>query len=296
MDSEFIDLGMYFDSRMECRVSDSEMSFDDMEDEFIGCVPSSSISQGVFICRKELEFSNGFFPEETMIEQDYSILFKYGDEMNVTSGNKDYFSFDLNEINVLTTSAITGNSTVLEINYSTVELRLNMFGQGLCKWSDSDSGFSGLKNDMSCVTANSVTECVAEVYVPNNEYRIYAACQTTFNKDIGNHSRFFIKCRETNVTPENERNVMDESYVLRLSKGEVLSILDLSFDDSLKVNLNKDVFEKGIVCGYSKGDGLYQMDVFNYTSYYKALQRESGVYYVECYDDVNKVEANITIS
>jgi hypothetical protein len=308
LNSTFVDMGLYFNEKKICRYSDNASHwFEEMTSEFNGCEMSDDIRKGVYVCKERINLNEGFSPMFTETVENYSMQFQFDLVNRVDDpAKRQYIEFKDNQINILRSDALEGNGTKITINNSFINVKLNLFGNARCRWGETEKEFDGQVHEMGAHFDSGYTEIDSDIHIPMDNFRVYIICKTLFDENSGNNSQFSIKCRDENVTPLADRNVMDESYELILIKGKELEV-DVGpsgiVNDhlvNLTATLNRNMTSDGIICGYNDDgqDGIFGMDVFNDTMLIKTLDLDLGnnTFYVRCEDrDGVIVRKNTTI-
>ncbi len=203
---------------------------------------------------------------------------------------------------IISTSLLNGMPVAF--NQSSVDVEVYTNEPATCKWSHLDQSYDKMEETMTC--SSSVFEMNAQM--------LYK-CKTTLTglKDR-TENKFYFRCKDNPLLPENERNANSESYKFSLIGTQPLYIDSVKPNGTVKDSTEsvKVTLEIKTSAGYKEGEATcYYSETGNDDSYVMFFNTESHehsqdlyltegdyTYYLKCIDlggnqDTNKTQFRV---
>ena len=203
---------------------------------------------------------------------------------------------------IISTSLLNGMP--IAFNQSSVDLEVYTNEPATCKWSHLDQSYDKMEETMTC--SSSVFEMNAQM--------LYK-CKTTLTglKDR-TENKFYFRCKDNPLLPENEKNANSESYKFSLIGTQPLYIDSVKPNETVKDSTEsvKVTLEIKTSAGYKEGKATcYYSETGNDDSYVMFFKTESHehsqdlyltkgdyTYYLKCIDlggnqDTNKTQFKV---
>ncbi|MGC9309751.1 MAG: hypothetical protein ACP5D2_03610, partial [Candidatus Nanoarchaeia archaeon] len=170
-----------------------------------------------------------------------------------------------------------------------------------CRWSHQDQSYENMNNEM---------ECDEEIYEMNS-MQLYT-CQANLTGIARDATNFYVRCKDQPNKPENERNVMAESYKFSLRGSQPLKLTGLKPNETVYSGINPAPLQLRVetLFGCQKGRSIcYYSNTGEENSYimFYDTDNEDGIhtqrldledgehtYYVKCVDEGGNVVKSST--
>jgi len=290
-----IKFDMYLDDKKECRYSEDDKNFEDLENSFDGCILSNDLKKGVYFC------SAGFSPKSQL----YRGLGNYTLNIAVTGRNKtvdvnpERISIDNGSVNIKFDKSLSGEDSI-ELSFMTPTAVISIDENAQCSFRHYGSNET---TPMSCTGYANSTVCGKQLDITGSSKIVFACDNQTELVLTDKTYNYNIKCRDANLS---ERNINSESYEYILSKADELKILSLepagvinTTKTDIRLKVSEDIIKNSIQCGYNDNPYAYlrmgRTSLRDFEAELPQLKAEKDyTYFIKCTDKFGGIVTQTT--